>query len=65
VPNAGVATPPSEVNCSVLGTQRLSSDSISTRAAYLLDLWVRRRAAGAERFQFRTQEENNMIFLLE
>ncbi len=28
------------------------------------DVCVRRAAAGAERFQFRSQEENNMMFLL-
>src|SRR5262245_17818177 len=54
------------VTVSVLGSDRSSSASSCGRklARCRRDVGVRRRAAGAERFQFRSQEENNMIVLL-
>src|SRR5262245_9864645 len=48
------------------GNHRSSSASSRGRkpARWRGDVCLRRRVAGAERFQFRSQEENNMIFLL-
>src|SRR5438445_5557976 len=48
------------------GNHRSSSGSSRGRkpARWRRDVWVRRHAAGAERFPFRSQEENNMTFLL-
>jgi len=50
------------VTVSVLNRQRPSSDSSreAKPACWRRDVCVRRRASGAERFQFRSKEENSM-----
>src|SRR5262249_10058357 len=54
------------VTVSVLSSERSSSASTRGRKVerWREDAWLRRQAAGAERFQFRSQEENDMIILL-